>query len=242
MEFKDILTMTLSICAVTVSLISFYLSYRQRDAEGVRAVRKNLTETIAELVSVSKAFEEVAHNKELTTQYSTVMSRLYNAQRRYLADHAEFLIDKAEWVVTDIDFNVIACAYQAFGSYGKAGKYWEKCIAVSSDPNVKMQNLRGYAKFLFFQGATQAGRNKYQESLAIELQDTDNMRRMRADTYALWSITEIDFGDVAEGERLHNQAIAAAERIGHKRMREDILNRINIEFRDCVGANSKCTR
>jgi hypothetical protein len=84
-------------------------------------------------------------------------------------------------------------------------------------------NLRGFARFLFFQGNAQLGRKKYHESLEVELPDTDNIRRIRADTYAMWAKTEMDFGYEQEARRLKEQAITTAKRIGHKGMREEFL-------------------
>ncbi len=59
--------------------------------------------------------------------------------------------------------------------------------------------------------------------MEIDLPDTDSIRRMRADTYAVWAKTEIDFGFAEEGRRLKEQAINSAHRIGHRGMREELL-------------------
>jgi len=88
-------------------------------------------------------------------------------------------------------------------------------------------NLRGFARFLFFQGNAQLGRRKYQESLELELPDTDNVRREKADTYSMWARTEHDFGFVEEARRLKEQALSAAMHIGHVGMRQEIRSHIN---------------
>lgn len=87
-------------------------------------------------------------------------------------------------------------------------------------------NLRGFARFLFLQGNVQLGRKKYHQSLEVELPDTDNIRRIRADTYAMWAKTEMDLGYEQEAQRLKEQAISTAQRIGHKGMREEFIARV----------------
>lgn len=148
-------------------------------------------------------------------------------QRRYLADHAEYLAKQIPTLVSDIDYNVLAVAFDAIGDYEKAQVHWESCVRSSVSDPIRAMNLRGFARFLFFQGNTQLGRKKYAESLEIDLPDTDNVRRLRADTYALWARVEMEFGYAEEARRLASQARSTAQRIGHSGMREEFLDSLN---------------
>jgi hypothetical protein len=46
----------------------------------------------------------------------------------------------------------------------------------------------------------------------------------------LWARVETDYSFREEGQRVHELAIAAANRIGHTRMREDMLGQITDAF------------
>lgn len=125
------------------------------------------------------------------------------------------------------DYNLLAGAFSAIGDSDKTQQYWELYVAASETNIIRAMNLRGFARFLFFQGNPQLGRRKYQESLELELPDTDNVRREKADTYSMWARTENDFGFVEEARRLKEQALSAAMRIGHIGMRQEIRSHIN---------------
>lgn len=222
MQTKDFLTIGLSSVALIVSIISLVLSFRQRAQENLRGVRKTLTETLGQLAEVSMSFAKLdAEHPEQTDQIVN-LRRMHNAQRRYLAKHAEYMISHIPDLSTDIDYNMLAQAFRSIGDYDKAQKYWELCVAKSESELILAMNLRGYANFLFFQGNPQLGRKKYQESLELPLPDTDNVRRDRTDTYAMWARVEMDFGYKGEALRLCEQAQQAANRIGHAGMRTNI--------------------
>jgi hypothetical protein len=89
-----------------------------------------------------------------------------------------------------------------------------------------MQNLRGNARFQFSAGNAQLGRRKYQESLEMNLPDSDSLRRMRADTFAMWAQVEWEFGYIEEAKRLKAQALGAAGSIGQAAMKTEIVQRI----------------
>lgn len=154
------------------------------------------------------------------------LRRMYNTQRRYLANHAKYLIRQIPDLATDIDYNMLAQAFRGIGDYDKVQKYWDLCVAKSESNVIRAMNLRGHAHFLFFQGNPQLGRKKYQESLELSLPDTDNVRRDRADTYAMWARVEMDFGYDGEALRLREQAQQAANRVGHAGMRTTIQDYI----------------
>ncbi|HEY6898274.1 MAG TPA: hypothetical protein VI279_13515 [Rhodocyclaceae bacterium] len=226
MEAKDILTVSLSAFAVAVALISFFMNYRQKHYENKRNVRKSLTEAIAELVEISIERNKLDIDKDIPLTQLTNLRRLMNSKRRYLANHVEFLIPEIPELVTDIDYNVLAGAFEAIGDYDKSQQYWDACVDTSINPVIRMQNLRGSARFQFSLGNSQLGRRKYQESLEINLPDSDNLRRMRADTFAMWAQVELDYGYVDEAKRLKAQALGAAGSIGHGLMKEEIIQRI----------------
>lgn len=227
MDIKDYLTVSISSLALVVSAISLVVTFRQRAQENQRGVRKTLSETLGQLVEVSMSFAKLdAEHPEQTDQIVS-LRRMHNTQRRYLANHAEYLVEQIPGLATDIDYNLLAQAFRAIGDYDKVQKYWELCVAKSESNVIRAMNLRGHANFLFFQGSPQLGRKKYQESLELSLADTDNVRRDRADTYAMWARVEMDFGFIGEAQRLRELAQQAAYRIGHAGMRDSIKSYID---------------
>lgn len=236
MDTKDILVIALSSTALLVSITSFILTFRQRALENTRGVRKSLTEAISALgdVSLSRATLD-ADNPQVTEQI-TNLRRIYNSQRRYLANHAEYLAAQIPSLVADIDYNVLAGAFDSIGDYDRAQRHCENSVAASTSKPLLAMNLRGFSRFLYFQGNAQLGRKKYHESLEVELPDTDNIRRLRADTYAMWAKTEMDFGHEEEARRLREQTLSAAQRIGHKGMREEFLLFANQRLMDPSSA------
>lgn len=227
METKDIFVVAISSLALLTSITSFVLSFRQRSHENHRGVRKSLTDTLGELADVALARARLDVEHPETSDQIMSLRRMYNTQRRYLASHAEYLVEQIPEIATDIDYNLLAGAFHAIGDYDKAQRYWELCVVTSSSEVIRAMNLRGFARFMFFQGNPQLGRKKYQESLELNLPDTDNIRRDRADSYSMWAKTEYDFGFTDEALRLKQQALSAAKRIGHVGMRDEITAYIN---------------
>jgi tetratricopeptide (TPR) repeat protein len=226
MDPKDYLTLGVGSVALIVSVTSLILTFRQRAQENQRGVRKTLTETLGQLAEVGMSLAKLdAEHPEQTDQIVS-LRRMHNSQRRYLANHAEYLVRQIPDLATDIDYNMLAQAFRSIGDYDKAQQYWELAVAKSESPVIRAMNLRGHGSFLFFQGNPQLGRKKYQESLEIPLPDTDNVRRDRADTYAMWARVELDFGYKGEALRLSEQAQQAADRIGHAGMRTSIQDYI----------------
>lgn len=227
MGIKDYLMVSLSLLALVVSVISLFMTFRQRAQENQRGVRKTLSETLGQLVEVSMSFAKLDAEHPEQTDQIVALRRMHNTQRRYLANHAEYLVEQIPSLVTDIDYNLLAQAFRSIGDYDKVQKYWELCVDKSESNVIRAMILRGYANFLFFQGNPQLGRKKYQESLELPLPDTDNIRRERADTYALWARVEMDFGFKGEAQRLRELAQQATYRVGHSGMRDSIQDYID---------------
>jgi hypothetical protein len=95
---------------------------------------------------------------------------------------------------------------------------------------LRATNLRGLARFWFRRGNASKGRKTYEESLQVELPDTDSMRQFVADTYLLWAKVEEEHGFREESQRLKILGSAAAGRIGQQKMREYMLGQIEQAF------------
>lgn len=227
LQAKDILTLSVSAVSLIVAITSFILTFMQRKREDKRSIRTSLTDTMASLGEVNLELAKLKIEYPQISDNIVNLRRNYNAQRRYLANHAEFLLLQIPDLATDIDHQLLAIAFDSMGDYVRARDHWEKSIETSPAESLRAMNLRGLARFLFYQGNPQLGRQKYDASLQANLPDNDSNRRFRADSYLMWSITERDFGFVEEARRRREQALAEANRIGHQGMREEIVRYID---------------
>lgn len=122
---------------------------------------------------------------------------------------------------------MLASAFDSTGDYVKAQKFFELSVEKSPTNPLKMWNLRGLARFWFNQGNAQRGRRSYEESLQLQVPDTDSLRQTVADTYLLWSRLEDEHGYVDEAKRVRMLGQQAANRIGNSQMRENMLKQFS---------------
>lgn len=155
---------------------------------------------MAELAKVNLAFAQLELDfPGSTAERIVAFRRNYNSQRRYLANHGEFLINQIGELTTDIDCIAVASAFDSFGDYERAEKFF--LLAVEKSPNsiLRATNLRGFARFWFRRGNASKGRKTYEESLQLEL--PDSIRQFVADTYLLWAKVEEEHGFREESQR-----------------------------------------
>ncbi len=226
METKDYLTIVISSIALLISAISLLYTFKQKTKETKNAKRISLTNTISEISKINIEAAKLNCSTEISQLVLIELRRNFNAQRSYLTTHAEFLMEEIQDLVNDIDCNIMAVAFNFIGEFEKANQYWEKCINITKSNTIKSMHLRGYANFLFYQDTPQLARKKYQESLEIQLSDTDRIRKIKTDTLLMWAQTEGEFQFWDEARRLIKQAKAACQRIGHLGMQKEMLNRI----------------
>jgi len=240
LDTKDIVTIALSSGAICFSVASFILTFRQRTVEDRRSTRNALTGIVGELAKVNLAFSQLDMDYPGSTAERVVaFRRNYNNQRRHLANHGEFLIEQIPDLTNDIDCVAVATAFDSFGDFERAERFWLMALEKSPNAILKAINLRGFARFLFRRGNAPRGRKTYEESLQLDLPDTDSMRQFSADTYLLWGRAELDHGFREESQRARDLATAAANRIGQARMREDMLGQINDAFKPPAAADPK---
>lgn len=227
METKDIITIGLSSGAFCFAITSFLLTFRQRTVEDRRGTRKSLTDAVSSLAQVNLAMAQLDLDYPNSVEERVVgLRRNYNSQKRFLANHIEFLGQQIPELVTDIDCAMAAMAFDSNRDYERAEKFF--LLAVEKSPNkvLKAVNMRGVARFYFGLGNAGRGRKVYEEALELELPDNDSIRQFRADTYLLWAKAENNFGYREESKRVRERAIAAANLIGQARMKQDMLAQI----------------
>ena len=205
------------------------MSFRQRHVEAKRSTRIALTNVLSDLAKVDIAFDDLRLKKrESDDQIYSNMIRNYNSQKRHLAMHGAFLINEIPDLATDMDFNVLARAFNATGDFESAEKFFQQSIRKSPNQMMKLLNMRPLAKFWFDQGNAARGRKVYKEILCLNFPENDRYRYQIADTYFLWSQVEYDHGFLDESFRLAGLARGAAERIGQANLRTSTLQQFGM--------------
>jgi tetratricopeptide (TPR) repeat protein len=220
------LPLLISGCSFALSIFALVLTYRQKEKQDKLAARKSLTDTVAALVASNIEMERLPFDYSDASRIVSIRRNL-NAQRRYLANHGEILIQEIPGLVNDIDHTLVAQAFDASGDVEKARAHWRSSVSKSPTALLRAMNLRGYARFEFVQGNSEAARELFADALKALEGDTDKFRRERADTFLLWAIAERNFGFLEEASRRVQQARAEADRIGSRPNKEDMLRYID---------------
>jgi hypothetical protein len=232
METQDIIAIVacLGLLLSLGNSIFQYVTYRRQGTEDRRGTRKALTDVVAELTKVSIAYSDLDLRYPRSVDPTvTTLRRHFNAQRRYLANHGEFLAAQIPELTADIDYALLAIAFDAGGDYEKAQKFFELAVHKSPTNILKMWNLRMFARFWFGQGNAARGRKTYEEALELKVAETDSLRYMTADTYLLWSRQEDEHGYVEEAKRMRKLGQQAANRIANLQMRGQMLKQLSDE-------------
>jgi hypothetical protein len=120
----DIPTLALCVSAASVvlSIISLVLTYKQKSRQDGLVSRKALTDVVAAIANTNV---EMAKLQGPRPEIVSARRNL-NAQRRYLANHAELLTSEVPNLSTDIDHQLIAGAFEANGDHERAQLHWKK--------------------------------------------------------------------------------------------------------------------
>ena len=211
--------------SLVTSIVALVVTYRQKTGQDRLSNRKMLSDIISAITDTN-----IAMAKSMAEPVSESVMRLrrsLNSHRRNLCQHADLMTREITGLASDIDHSVIAGAMEASGDIDRAEEHWEMAIESAPAPITRVYNLRGYARLLLSLGRMQAARTVYQDALEAVGNDDDRCRRERADTLVLWALAERDLGFIAEADRLRDQAIAEARRIGSSSSRNDMLQYID---------------
>lgn len=221
------LTMVVSGLSLSVAIVSLVMTYRQRQRQDKLALRKAMTDLIAEIVKANIEFTKQPYGANATAE-SMETRRQLNEQRRYLANHADLLAKEIPEHITDIDCNIIARAF-AIQDTKKADKYWQLCLQKSSAAGVRAMNLRAFARHLYATGRLEEGGRTYESSIVEMAGTTDRAKRSRSETYSLWAIVERDFGSADTALSLFQLAKTEANSILGVRERTDMEQYLSSE-------------
>lgn len=228
MVIKDYIVIFISGSALTLSLISLIITLVQKNKEVKRTIRKTLSDTLESISKINIETTKLKSSKDIDDNSEAIISlrRTYNAQRRVLIAHADFLISKYDNVSTEIDCNILAAAYATVGDQEKSEYFWKKTIDKSISLPIKHMNLRGFGTFLFHNDKIDLGRKCFNDALSIKLAENDDNRILQTDTYLMLSELEKEKGNKEEYDLNFSEAIGVLSTIKNERRKNEMHGRM----------------
>ncbi|RAZ83192.1 hypothetical protein DPM33_32945 [Mesorhizobium hawassense] len=226
MDFSQAIPIAISVTSLGLSTVSLVVTYRQKNKQDKLATRKALTDTVAAIVSANIEMSKLIYAEGDKRKELVPLRRHVNTQRRYLANHGDLLVSEIPDLATEVDYSVLAGAFESSFNWDRAETLWHESVRASDHPGSRAMNRRGLAAFYYRLGRFQDGRNEFEASLGELIGDIDSARRLRAETYAMWSQWEADAGFIEEGRRRYEQALAEAHRMAGTVDRQDLLHQI----------------
>jgi tetratricopeptide (TPR) repeat protein len=199
---KDWITLVASASALVISLIS----YRQKATESKLALRKQLTDTMKEItdVNMKEATYRTAEKKEA---YPATYPGLLADQRRYLVRQAASLADSLGDLVNSYERVMIANTFDTLDYVEEAARFFKSAVETKQGNVEKGLALRAYGRFLFRQGMSREGAQRYRYSIEAFAGDDDRFRYYRGDTYLRFAEQEFNVNqDVVQVRLLLDQA------------------------------------
>lgn len=232
METKDYIIISFSGCALTISIVSLIITLIQKNKETKRAIRKTLTDTLEGIskINIEAAKLSATEDFNFNSQANISLRRNYNTQRRILITHADYLIQKYDFLASEIDCNILAAAYSTIGDQEKADFFWRKTIDKSISKPIRLMNLRGFGAFLFKNEQEELGRKYFNEGLLLELPENDENKILKLDTYLMLCDFEKEIGSKVHYETSLTNAMEILATIKSKRRKDEMYERIRTKL------------
>jgi hypothetical protein len=207
MEMKDVLAVTISVAAFTLSLIATVITLQRKRVEEERTQRALLSEAIGKIVAgrTEHAKFATAHPDANTVAAGMVFNQ-YNYQINAFARLAVYVTEKIPHLVSDIEYSVIADAFSWTGDQSQALKFWDVTISHSKDAYYEILNRRSFANYLFKLGNAGGGREQYKLALGLSPVKDDNSKFMTGFTYGMWAYDELSLGNRRSAQELFDNA------------------------------------
>lgn len=198
MDTNDVLTLTLSSCALVASLIAIYGSIWTSNRENKTAIREQMNSLIFELIEMNTAYVELLSTPATTTQEinkMTYKSSLLVERALPLSMQAISLINQAPNVMNAMDFYLTAEVSRIAQSWEVVNLCYERAIKNYWNTTAfnKVTFRRGYAHTLFEQGNHDEGRRRYREALEVVPSSNDRYKHMNGYTCLRWYRNESGF-------------------------------------------------
>jgi len=127
METKDVVAILISSLTFLLSLAATIISVVRSNREKQRAIKKEITDTLAKIVSTNLEHAKLSRESVLKDQdelYYQTVSGILNQQNAFLLNQATYLADQVPDLVTAIEYNTIAAATANAGDLISAERYY----------------------------------------------------------------------------------------------------------------------
>ncbi len=232
METKDYILISISISALTLSLISLIVTLVQKNRETNRTIRKTLTDTLEGISKINIETTKLKSSKDSDNNAENIITlrRYYNSQRRILIAHADFLVMRYDKLTTEIDCNILAGAYATIGDQDKAEYFWQKTVDKSISLPIRLMNLRGFGTFLFYNDKEKLGRKFFNQALMLDLTENDENKVLRTDTYLMLCELEKERGNKEQYELNLTKAMEVSATIKNSNRKNEMQDRIRFKL------------
>jgi tetratricopeptide (TPR) repeat protein len=194
LETKDVITICVSIVALSFSIISTYITLRQKKYETERTLRNQLTDVLGKITALNLENAKIPQEGATATGLTSRMRGHLRDQQRFLVRQATYVIDQIPALVSPFEYLLVAGTFEAIDDVYQAEQFFRKAIEHSADDEMNRGiTTRGFARFLFNQGEHELAREQYMASVEIFSGDSDIMKEYRGDTYLRWATQELEW-------------------------------------------------
>ncbi len=206
LETKDLVTVYISVVALGFSIISTYVTLRQKKHETMRTLRTQLTGVLDKMVALNLENAKLPPFGPLPPGTPSNIRSFLNDQRRFLVRQATYIMDDIEPLVSSFEYLLIAVTYDHIDHVDQARRYFEKARECAEDDINRGIITRSYARFLFNQGEHARARKKFEEAVGFFSGGSDRMKEYRGDTYVRWAAVEFEWERFKEAGALFERA------------------------------------
>lgn len=227
LEDKDLVIISISSIALIISMVTFIFNFLQKRKDNLRALRKELTDVIKELVETTISLSKIEIEKNDLSNKIYELRRSFNQRRRYLIERAEFLMNDIPDYVTHVDLSSLAQACTASGLYEKANNFFIQLLEKTPLTVEFVFSMRGFARFLYQNDKVSMGREMYQDILfKIENDLLDISKNIKSrefiDTYLWYSRSEYNINNLTRAKELYLIAVDLEKEVNERPLKNDL--------------------
>jgi tetratricopeptide (TPR) repeat protein len=204
----------ISLFALLFSFGTTAVSYYKSGQEEIRSARAELRSMLQRLTALPK------DNFELIRKYKDDpegqgLSSTLNYENSILARQASEIIDRYPNEVSASEYLSVISALLYASDFSKVPQYLEKCLSLTSDPNIRVAALRTFAVYLMNTGKVLEGRHKFEEALSV-WNDYKNLtdyfkNNQNAQTEMFWAQTELGIRNLEAAKEHIRKSIEIAK-------------------------------
>lgn len=198
MENKDIITLSISVCAFALSAFATIYSFLKAVENRKRTIRDLLTNVLDKLITTQINTLDLLNKNEENKIFTLRADALAMQKVGFLLEQAIFLSKQIPNHIQIFELNTLACICQDLGRFQEAEEYAHIAINKSRTPLETALTKGAFASLLFLTARHDEGRKEYREAIAL-IQDRDNQSlKTRGNIFFNWAQCESDYAGSTE--------------------------------------------